>query len=68
MNDSNSYLVYLCKHTCNLIIGYFFHKVLINSITRYMSIRKFRDTCSSVMEEFLVPTHSHHWVQSLYLI
>ena len=32
------------------------------------SIRKFRDTCSSVKEEFLVPTHSHWWVQSLHAI
>ena len=31
-------------------------------------IRKFRDTCSSVKEEFLVPTHSHWWVQSLHPI
>ena len=30
----------------------------------FILIRKFRDTCSFVKEEFLVPTHSHWWVQS----
>ena len=30
----------------------------------FQPIGKFRDTCSSVKEEFLVPTHSHWWVQA----
>ena len=31
-------------------------------------ICKFRDTCSSVKEVFIVPTHTHRWVQSLHPI
>ena len=35
---------------------------------KHIAIRKFRDTCSSVMEEFLVSTHLNRWAQSLYTI
>ena len=35
---------------------------------KLIAIRKFRDTCSSVMEQFLVSTHLHRRAQSLYAL
>ena len=40
----------------------------VRSTQKIVSIPKFRDTCSSVKEEYLVPKHSHWWVQSLHPI
>ena len=37
---------------------------LINLVSHSGFLHKFRDTCSSVGEEFLAPMHSHWWVQS----
>ena len=42
-----------------------FHECIF-SLSLSSAIRKFRDICSSVKRVFLVPTHSHRWVQSLH--
>ena len=42
-----------------------FHECIF-SISLSSPICKFRNICSSVKGVFLVPTHSHRWVQSLH--